>query len=88
MQQRGLYGSRDAKRMECPSALAGGRISLFDQPFPVANYLELAQRATWYQPAARDRALSNYVGHEIGVVTKNRSATIQAARAHGHGQRQ
>ena len=50
--------------MECPSALAGGRIPPFHRPFPVANYPELAQRATWYQPAARNRALSNYVGLE------------------------
>src|SRR5260370_31566873 len=80
-------GSRDAKRMDCPSALAGGRISLFHQPFPVANYPELAQRATWYQPAERDRALSNYVGYEIDVVTKKRSATVPL-QAQGHGQRQ
>ena len=87
---RGLYGSRDSKRMECPSALVGGGISLFHQPFPVANYPELAQRAIWYQLAERDRALSNHVGHEIGVVTKKRSAAVahQAARGRGHGRRQ
>ena len=73
--------------MECPSALAGGRIPLFHQLFPVANYPELAQRATWYQPAERDGALSNYVGHEIDVVTKKRSATVPL-QAQGHGQHQ
>jgi hypothetical protein len=30
----------------------------------------------------RATGFSNYVGHEIGVVKKNRSATVQAARGH------
>jgi len=63
-------GSRDAKRWNAHRH-GWRQISLFPPAFSCANYLNLAQRHVASTASAR-QALSNYVGREIGVVTKDR----------------